>query len=299
MPLGKDDDYLEPLRQKTTNQNERHVFKTIAGPGTFTPGAVFAVTGTPPWRVAVIEDHPDSCQALADAVAQLPDMNLVGTADDIDEGLALIQRTQPHVLVVDLGLPSGSGLALIREARHLLGGACAAAVLTLTGNETHLLKAIRAGANGYMFKSDDEVTWQAALRTLANGGGLLHHGLARHLLGEPAISRDAQLRSVAELLSAGYSAGEAATRLAMSETEFALHISRAFALLRTTKADLTRRETELIRLLDQGFSFRDSAGKMGIQESTAKTHAANMYQKLGATNLQEALYAARREHLLR
>lgn len=253
---------------------------------------------SPPWRIAIVEDHPDSCQALADAVARMPDMSLTGTADDIDPGLALIQRTQPHVLVVDLGLPSGSGLALIREARHLLGGACATAVLTMTGNEAHLLKAIRAGANGYLFKSDDEATWQVGLRTLANGGGLLHHGLARHLVGEPAIRRDAQLRPLAELLAAGYSAGEAATRLALSEPQTAQHISRAYALLRTTTADLTRREAELLRLLDQGHSFRDSAGQMGIQESTAKTHAANIYQKLGASNLQEALYAARREHLL-
>lgn len=118
----------------------------------------------PLFRVAVIEDHPLSSHAFVSAVNSMPDMEVVGAAEDVDEGLALLRHTRPHLLVVDLGLPSGSGLALIREALHLYGTTCVSAVLTMTGNEAHLLKAIRAVASGYLFKSDDELSWSSNFR---------------------------------------------------------------------------------------------------------------------------------------
>lgn len=249
--------------------------------------------------VAIVEDHTVFRQALAAAIAGAPDMAVAGMAEDVDEGLELLAAARPDVLLVDLGLPSGSGLALIHEARRHWGDACVCAVLTMTGNETHLLKAIRAGARGYLFKSDDELAWVTGLRTLANGGGLMHGSLAKHMLAVSDSKQDASVRPLFELLAAGYCLDEVACRLALTEQEAAIQIGRCYARIQDLAPGLSSREAELLGLLNQGCSFRQSAERMNIQESTAKTLAARAYQKLGASNLQEALYAARREHLFR
>lgn len=249
--------------------------------------------------VAIVEDHTVFRLALATAIESVPDMAIAGMAEDVDEGLTLLEVARPDVLLVDLGLPSGSGLTLIHEARRRRGAGCACAVLTMTGNEAHLLKAIRAGAKGYLFKSDDETVWLAGLRRLANGGGLMHNSLARHVLSAENVRHDVPVRSVLELLAAGYSLEETADRLVLTEQEVSILIYRCYARIHESTPGLSSREAELLGLLNQGCSFRQSADLMNIQESTAKTLAARAYQKLGASNLQEALYAARREHLFR
>lgn len=67
--------------------------------------------------------------------------------------MSLLEQVCPNVLLVDLGLPSGSGLQLFHIVHAKAGVRCALAVLTVTGNEEHLLTAIGAGAKGYLFKS--------------------------------------------------------------------------------------------------------------------------------------------------
>ena len=253
----------------------------------------------PSINIAIVEDHTIFRQAIAGTIESAQGMAVSWMAEDVDEGLHLLTESRPDILLIDLGLPSGSGLTLIHEARRRWGEACTCAVLTMTGNETHLRKAIRAGGKGYLFKSDDESVWLSSLRTLANGGGLLHGSLAKHLLNEQEIKLDDLSRQILALLAAGYCLNEAAERLSLTAHEVAIQVSRFYSRIQEAMPGLSTREAELLALLNQGFSFRQGAERMSIQESTAKTLASRAYQKLGATNLQEALYAARREHLFR
>jgi DNA-binding NarL/FixJ family response regulator len=248
-------------------------------------------------NVAIVEDHPVLRQALADAIASVQNMILLGVAEDVDEGMSLLDGAHPDLLLVDLGLPSGSGLTLIHEAQRRWGPDCICAVLTMTGNEVHLLKAIRAGAKGYLFKSDDKITWLAGLNTIVNGGGLMHSSMARHVMSAIDLKWDASVLSVLELLAAGYCINETAERLTLTEKEIATLIFRCYARIQESTPSLSKREAQLLGLLNQGCSFKQGAERMSIQESTAKTLATRAYQKLGASNLAEALYAARREHL--
>lgn len=245
-------------------------------------------------NAVVVEDHPVFLQALSEAIQETPDIVIVASASDMDEGLKTLETVRPDVLLVDLGLPSGSGLTLIHEARRRWGNVCASAVLTMTGNERHLLKAIRAGAKGYLFKSDEAPAWLAGIRTLAAGGGLIYSGFARHILNE---HQNLPGRAMLELIAAGYSGGEASTRLGISEHAAFSMIGKCYESIQEASPGLSSREAELLVLLNQGCSFRQSAERMNIQECTAKTLAARAYLKLGANNLQEALYAARHEHL--
>ena len=203
-------------------------------------------------NIAIVEDHSDFRHALAEAIQSSPGMVVTGMAEDVDEGLALLKVARPDVLLVDLGLPSGSGLMLIHEARRRWGDACVCAVLTMTGNESHLFKAIRAGARGYLFKSDDEPMWVAGVRLLANGGGLMLNSLAKHVLNVPDVKQDATVLAVLELMAAGYSRVEVADRLALGEQEIANQICRCYVRIQESTPGLSSREAELLAMLDGG-----------------------------------------------
>lgn len=255
---------------------------------------------TPATRVAIVEDHESFSRTLANIIDRTPGFSVCATVQDLDDAVAFVDHTCPDILLVDLGLPSGSGLALIHHAHRRWRGKCACAVLTMTGNEVHLCKAIFAGAQGYLFKSDDESVWVDGIRTLACGGGLIHAGLARHLAESQETHPLATVQNTIEFMAAGYRFREIALRMGLaSSEEVAIHVSRYYAWLRENSLHLSERESQLLELLNQGFSFKQSAQRMNIQESTVKTLATRAYQKLGANNLPEALYAARREHLLR
>lgn len=273
-----------------------------------------------PVTVAVVEDHPEFRDALCTALAQVPGVQLLGVCKDQPAGLQLLQRTCPDVLLVDLGLPSGSGLALIRAAQQRWGTRCTSAVLTVTGNEEHMLTAVGAGAKGYLFKSDQAAEWCRTTVLLAQGQSPLHAGLAQEFLrhasasasasaprhgtsGEcealaAAVLPEAPARSLLQHIAAGYTCAEAAPKLGMSLADAGLQLRRVYQLFHQRGPELSQRELELLQLLNRGFAFKKCAELMGVSESTTKTHATRAYQKLGATNLQTALYEARVAGLL-
>lgn len=122
-----------------------------------------------PVTLAIVEDHPEFCEALRTALCTRPQLTLHPVCKDLPAGLRLLEQVCPDILLVDLGLPSGSGLALIRETRRRWGARCTSAVLTVTGNDDHLLTAVRAGAKGYLYKSDQADQWIASVQTLSLG----------------------------------------------------------------------------------------------------------------------------------
>jgi DNA-binding NarL/FixJ family response regulator len=214
--------------------------------------------------------------------------------------MRMLEQVCPDVLLVDLGLPSGSGLALIHEARRRWGIRCTSAVLTVSGNEEHLLTAIAAGAKGYLFKSDLSEDWLHTVQVLSQGQSPLSANLARSFLQrvEPPICYDVQTRALLQHIAAGYTCSEAATQLALPLAEVGLKLRQVYDQFFQRGPELSCRELELLILLNKGIPFKKCAEVMGVSESTSKTQAARAYQKLGANNLQAALYEARAANLL-
>lgn len=249
--------------------------------------------------VAIVEDHPEFRDALSEAVRSSHGMQLLSVCKDLPAAMSLLEQVCPDVLLVDLGLPSGSGLQLFHMVQVRAGGRCAPGVLTVTGNEEHLLTAIGAGAKGYLFKSDREADWCQTIRLLAAGQSPLHATLAQTLLdrADDALrgmkGMDEATRALLRHLAAGYTREETADRLKISPDTVGRRVRALYDGMLLPRPNLSPREVQLLQLLNRGYPFKKCAELMGVSESTTKTQAARAYEKLGASNLQSALYEAR------
>lgn len=251
--------------------------------------------------VVVVEDHPPFREHMTQALEAAGQFELIGVCNDLPAGLALLEMRRPDVLLVDLGLPSGSGMALVRAAQRHWGAGCCSAILTVTGNEEHLVTAVGAGAKGYVFKSDQPAQWLQTVQGLTQGLSPLHPELAERLLQKLAGGGDTGAtpsRILLTRVASGQTLGEAAAALDMTVQAAGELIRKVYDGLVLPVPDLSRRELELISLLNKGYAFRMCAALMGVSESTTKTHATRAYQKLGANNLQMALYEARTAGLI-
>jgi DNA-binding NarL/FixJ family response regulator len=110
-----------------------------------------------PIHVAIVEDDPDFSRALALVVENAPDMLLVSQAGTQAEGLAMLSGPPADVLLVDLGLPDGSGISVIQAAAQQWPS-CSIMVSTNFGDETHVMRSIEAGATGYLLKDSSPFT---------------------------------------------------------------------------------------------------------------------------------------------
>lgn len=244
--------------------------------------------------VVIVEDHPEFREALSAAVRCNSDMRLLSVCKDLPEARHLLEHIRTDVLLVDLGLPNGSGLQLFPIA-HARDRRCAPAVLTVTGNDEHMLTAIGAGAKGFLFKSEREADWVHAIRQLAGGQGTLHHSLAQTMLGLPTLTQlaDKSTETLLRYVAAGYTLEETAVRLNVSPDAIGLQVRALYDRMTVERPSLSPREIQLLHLLNRGYPFKQCAELMGVSESTTKTQASRAYEKLGATNLQSALYEAR------
>ena len=252
-----------------------------------------------PIKIAIVEDHPEFRDALVGAISASPELRLLGVCRDLPNGLQLLDGECPDVLLVDLGLPSGSGLSIIRAATRQWPGQCCAAVLTVTGNEDHLLEAVKVGAKGYLFKSDQPAAWISGIFSLAGGQSPVHPTLAGRILqlapfsGPRGSAADGLKTTLLRYLAAGYLMEEAAQRMDLLVSDAGAMLRGVYDQLFQPGPDLSEREHQLLILLERGFTFKQCAELMGVSESTTKTQGKRAYQKLGASNLQTAIYEAR------
>jgi len=119
-------------------------------------------------RVAVVEDDARFRAAFAAAIEGSTDLSLQAQAPTLQEGLALLAGTAPDVLLVDLGLPDGSGIDLIKAAR-VAWPSCDIMVSSVFGDESHVLLSIEAGAVGYLLKDSEPERIVEQIRSLRAG----------------------------------------------------------------------------------------------------------------------------------
>ncbi|MFC6280069.1 MULTISPECIES: response regulator [Polaromonas] len=216
-------------------------------------------------HVAIVEDDLGFRSALARALLAAPDMRLAATAGTRAEGIALLQGTPVDVLLVDLGLPDGSGIDVIRAASRLWP-ACSIMVSTNFGDETHVMRSIEAGAAGYLLKDSSPLKMVDEIRSLASGGSPISPIIARQVL---ARFRHAAPESVDE-------AGPTAD----------------------APPALSAREKEVLDFITKGFTAHEIAKLMQLSHFTVRTFVRRIYSKLKVTSKAEAIYEARNQGIL-
>jgi DNA-binding NarL/FixJ family response regulator len=219
-------------------------------------------------HVAIVEDDLGFQAALGRAIGAVPDIGLVGTAGTRAEGLAMLQGRPADVLLVDLGLPDGSGIDVIRAAAQLWPS-CSVMVSTNFGDETHVMRSIEAGASGYLLKDSSAAKIVDEIRSLASGGSPISPIIARQVL-----ARFRQAGVVAPGEAAQPDATESVQQL------------------------LSHREKEVLDLITKGFTALEIAKLMQLSHFTVRTFVRRIYSKLKVTSKAEAIFEARSQGLL-
>jgi DNA-binding NarL/FixJ family response regulator len=231
------------------------------------PGA--APVAGPVHRVGVVEDDPPTRDALLAALARSPRWQAVFAVGSLAEARALPADTAPAVVLVDLGLPDGSGLDLLPELRQRWP-ACECLVISVFGDEARVIRSIEAGASGYILKGQGEDEVAGHLQHLLEGGSPMSPAIARHLLRRIAGPATATTGQAPVGPPGAAPPGEG----------------------------LTQREAEVLQLLAKGEPYEAVAARLGLSVNTVRFHVKGLYGKLGVNSRQVAVLEAQRRGLL-
>jgi len=184
-------------------------------------------------RVLLADDHPVVREGLRGMLDAEPDIEVVGEAASGPEAVALAQRLRPDVILMDLRMPGGDGV----EATRLLAGT-PVVVLTTYDSDADILRAVEAGAAGYLLKDTPRAVLADSVRAAARGETVLAAAVAGRLLGRmrtaaaaPAEQLSARETEVLALVARGLTNAEIGRRLYLSEATVKTHLLRASAKL--------------------------------------------------------------------
>ncbi|MQA33917.1 response regulator [Modestobacter roseus] len=203
-------------------------------------------------RVVLVDDQAMVRTGLRMVLAAEPDVEVVGEAADGAEGLRVVTALRPDVVLLDVRMPGVDGL---EAARRIISAGLPTRVVVLTtfDEDEYVSAALRAGVSGFLLKVAPPEDLVAAVRTVADGGGLL----------DPAVT----LRVIESFATAP-----------------APDPVRAAAL-----AQLTERETDVLALVAAGLSNAEIAGRLYLGEATVKTHVSRVLLKLGLRDRVQAV----------
>jgi two-component system nitrate/nitrite response regulator NarL len=216
-------------------------------------------------RVVIADDHRMFRDGLR-GMLQDAGMAVVGEAADGADAVALARELEPDVLVLDLNMPGVSGL----EALALLAGSrgeVQVVVLTVSAEDGDVLRALEAGACGYLLKDMRADLLADGIRQAAEGHMVLSSEVARALMAR--VRADASANAVRAEAQAGESAAQ-------------------------ERSALTPREEEVLRLIAQGADNIAIGLELSISPHTVKQYVTNIFEKLGVrSRVQAAVYAVR------
>ncbi len=206
-------------------------------------------------RVLLVDDEELVRSGLRLILSTEPDLDVVAEAADGEQALALAERHQPDVVMLDIRMP---GLDGIEVARRLAASGSPARVVVLTtfDNDDYVYGALRAGASGFLLKDAPATQLVAAIRAAAAGDAVLAPSVTRRVVDE---------------------------------------LGRRQAPVAIQRLDvLTGRERDVLTLMAEGCSNAEIGDRLFITEGTVKTHVARILVKLGVRDRLQAVVLAYR-----
>lgn len=206
-------------------------------------------------RVLLVDDQAVVRAGLRTVLESHQDIDVVGEAADGEEALQLVRRTDPDVVMMDIRMPVLDG---IEATRRLAASGARARVVILTtyGLDEYVYEALRAGAAGFLLKTDPTDRFAEAVRVVASGDAILGPETTRRLVEQFLIGPSPGAEKPAALKA------------------------------------LTERERDVLRLLAAGLSNHEIANRLFVGEGTVKTHVAHILAKLQVRDrVQAVVYA--------
>ncbi|MGE4070146.1 MAG: response regulator transcription factor [Lysobacterales bacterium] len=211
-------------------------------------------TPTPPvpLYVGIVEDDDNIRAGVCRVIGAEPGWTVRFACDSLEKARAAPLQSI-DVLLLDIGLPDGSGLELL----NLIAPDVPALVISAIGDEATVVHAIECGAAGYLLKDAHPKDLVEAIRAVLEGGAPISPGVAGYLLrrmrGQTVVQR---------------------------------------AQERTALEQLTPRETEVLRALTRGYSYEETGQLLGIARNTVGQHIKQIYAKLAVNSRSEAVFQA-------
>jgi DNA-binding NarL/FixJ family response regulator len=196
-------------------------------------------------RVFLVDDHAVFRSGVRAELGAHPDMEVVGEAGGVAEAIAGIDISAPDVVLLDVHMPDGGGVAVLRGIRS--GPVCLA--LSVSDAAEDVIAVIRAGARGYVTKTISGVELAEGVRRVAAGDAVFSPRLA------------------------GFVLDSFTGRSAVPEPPLDPELD-----------SLTPRELEVLRLLARGYTYREIAAELFISVKTVETHASNVLRKTQQSN---------------
>lgn len=213
--------------------------------------------------VVVVEDDAVTRRMLSLAIEKEPSLKLAAALDCVKSARAWLKTQSADILLIDLGLPDGSGIDVIRYCaeRHPESDVM---VITASSDDDNVLASIEAGASGYVLKDAGQPDIVSSLLELRRGGSPISPTIARKVL--------ARMRKPVE------AAGLNGDKL--------------------PQVNLTKREAAILDLIARGDSYGEVARELSLSVGTVQTHIKNIYDKLSVHSRGEAVFEASRRGLL-
>lgn len=208
-------------------------------------------------RVLIADDHALVRAGLASLLNAEPDIEVVGTASDGDEALAMARDLTPDVACVDVRMPGRDGISVTRELFSAdTRQDIAVLILTTFAIDEYVFGALEAGASGFMLKDSEPRDIVAAVRSVAEGNGTLDASLTRTVIREFSRRRNQPVT------------------------------------VKNGSDVLSPRELDILLLLARGMSNEEVARELVLEVSTVKSHVSRMLPKIGVrSRLQAVVWA--------
>lgn len=204
-------------------------------------------------RIVVADDHPLYREGVVRCLDENPDCDVVGQANDAQSAIDIVLRERPDVVLLDLSMPGGGGMAALKAIRNMEPRPVVA-MLTVSENDDDVLQALKAGALGYVLKG-------VGGRELL---GIVHDLAAGRSYVSPALA--------AQILNAMRDDGRRPSH---------------------PVDGLSKREQDILRLVAGGHSNKEVGRELDLQEKTVKHYMTSILQKLHVRNRTEAALMAR------
>jgi two-component system response regulator NreC len=213
-------------------------------------------------RLLVVDDHPVVRAGLRTLLAAQHDMEVVGEADDGSAGVTRALELKPDVVIMDITMTGMDGLAATREIRRLVPES-RVLVLTMHDSVEYLRQMLEAGATGYVLKKAANMELAVAIRAVHRGEVYLYPSFTRVLLGDVAQEPDSLVDVQPE-----------------------------------SHEPLSLRETQVLRLIAQGYTSRQMAEQLFLSTRTIETYRARLMEKLNVKSRVALVRYALRHGLL-